>query len=119
MDKVLALIQESTKPIRLFIDKDEAFDVLDPTESTPDEMIKAYRDLVNYYNKLTTHYKDLDQLRGKLIELRLGVSQNTPNGMNLSKNINEALKYLDCLKDSLENISNKYYYSLRFYEKYS
>ena len=117
MDKVLALIQESTKPIRLFIDKDEAFEVLDPIEATPDEMTKAYRELINYYNKLTTHCKDLDHLMSKLVEMRLSASINTPNGLNTSKAINESLKYLNSLKEALTEISNKYYYSLRFYEK--
>lgn len=115
--KIFMLIKEKTLDIRKFIDEAEPLNVLSLSDSTPDELAEAYRDVVNYNNKLAYYGKTVKFLISELVEKRDMIDKATPNGSSGVKQIQNILNYLYALDKALDEISSGVFYSIKYYEK--
>lgn len=119
MKEVIDKISEKTRPIKKFIDEDDTIEVLHPNKHTSDELITELQKVINYNNQVMTHKSQLEFLMSVLLESKLGLSTNTPDGAKRVKQINVALDYLDMLRLSIEDIRMKYKHIIDYYNRWS
>ena len=111
----IALVTKYVQQIKLFIDKDEPITLLNPSDSSQDELAADYLKCLNYNNIIMTHKGKLDFVMSKLLELKLQFTPNNEQGARSLKQLNMQLDYISQLQLAIEDLRMKYKYNIEYY----